>query len=195
MSEELSPETRLYVKEEIEKVRKEVKEEVEKVKSKATKTFSTVVIVVGLLTGLGVYGIARDYMKTAINEGLSGQGIQNLRSIAEDRVQDINDYVEKATVLRQDIDEIKKDAQDTLSKMKKEYSDLTYAKTVAELEKRLLTAEGKLEPLKDYTIKEIYHYRYKGDDSLVVSAPEHISTTGWEKKDSVRFYAFVKTTD
>ena len=54
MPEELSPESKLYVKEEIENVRKEIREDVEKVKSKATKTFTTVAIVVGLLTGLGV---------------------------------------------------------------------------------------------------------------------------------------------
>lgn len=99
MSEELSPETKLYVKEETEKVRKAVKEEVEKVKSKATKTFSTVVIVVGLLTGLGVYGVARDYMKTAINEGLTEQGIQKLKSDAEGYVEDINGYVTDAIIL------------------------------------------------------------------------------------------------
>ena len=106
MSEELSPETKLYVKEEIEKVRKEVKEEIEKVKSKATKTFSTVVIVVGLLTGLGVYGLARDYMKTAINEGLTEQGIQKLKSEAEGHVQDINDCVVEANVSYKSIEDM-----------------------------------------------------------------------------------------
>lgn len=114
MSEELSPETKLYVKEEIEKVRKEVKEEIEKVKSKATKTFSTVVIVVGLLTGLGVYGLARDYMKTAINEGLTEQGIQKLKSEAEGHVQDINDCVVEANVSYKSIEDMEKNLKERL---------------------------------------------------------------------------------
>lgn len=44
MAEELSPESKLFVKEEIEKVRKEVKEDLKEAQSKATKTFSTVVV-------------------------------------------------------------------------------------------------------------------------------------------------------
>ncbi|MCP4258689.1 MAG: hypothetical protein GY774_14490 [Planctomycetes bacterium] len=109
MAEELSPELKLYVKEEIEKVRKENREEVEKVKSKATKTFTTVVIVVGLLTGLGVYGLAANYIDTAIQEGLG-----------EDTLEKIKEHETQAKSLRDDIDKIHTTAETTLSELKTE---------------------------------------------------------------------------
>jgi len=114
MSEELSPESKLYVKEEIEKVRKEVKEEVEKVKSKATKTFGTVVIVVGLLTGLGVWGLAIKYIDDAVNKGLEEKGIADLLAKATTHVQDINDLVVEAKVSHKSIEDMEKDLKDRL---------------------------------------------------------------------------------
>lgn len=84
MPEELSAESKLFVKEEIENVRKEIREDVEKVKSKATKTFTTVVIIVGLLTGLGVYGSAKHYINTAVEANL---GTETLAEIEKNRIQ------------------------------------------------------------------------------------------------------------
>jgi microcystin-dependent protein len=95
MPEELSPESKLYVKEEIENVRKEIREDVEKVKSKATKTFTTVVIVVGLFTGLGVYGLAVSYIDTAIKQGLEDKGITELKSKAEGLVKQAEGHVKQ----------------------------------------------------------------------------------------------------
>ena len=89
MPEELSPESKLYVKEEIENVRKDIREDVEKVKSKTTKTFTTVVIVVGLLTGLGVYGSAKHYINTAVEAKL---GTETLAEIEKNRIQARNSY-------------------------------------------------------------------------------------------------------
>lgn len=82
MPEEVSPESKLYVKEEIEKSKKEIKEEVERVNSKATKTFTTVAIVVGLLTGLGAYGLAKEYIETTVRENL---GSETLAKIEENK--------------------------------------------------------------------------------------------------------------
>ena len=84
MPEEVSPESKLYVKEEIENVRKDIREEVEKVNSKATKTFTTVVIVVGLITGLGVYGSAKYYINTAVEAKL---GTETMAEFEEHRIQ------------------------------------------------------------------------------------------------------------
>jgi len=89
MPEEVSPESKLYVKEEIEKSRKEIKEEVEKVNSKATKIFTTVAIVVGLITGLGVYGNAKFYIKSTIEDKL---GRDTLDEIEENRIKAKNSY-------------------------------------------------------------------------------------------------------
>lgn len=89
MAEEVSPESKLYVKEEIEKSRKEIKEEVEKVNSKATKIFSTVAIVVGLITGLGVYGNAKFYIKNTIEDKL---GRDTLAEIEENKIKAKNSY-------------------------------------------------------------------------------------------------------
>ncbi|MCP4263534.1 MAG: hypothetical protein GY774_39410 [Planctomycetes bacterium] len=105
MAEELSPESKLYIKEEIEKVRKENREEIEKVKSKTTKIFTTVVIVVGFLTGLGVYGAAKSHINSEIQRELSNTTIQNL---TEDTIH-----------LHGETFEHEKDANDILSKLKK----------------------------------------------------------------------------
>ena len=86
MAEELSPESKLYVKEEIEKMRKEFKEDLKEVQSKATKTFSTVAMIVGLLTCVGVYGIAA----RAIQKGLDETTIKELEGEAKKLVADAN---------------------------------------------------------------------------------------------------------
>jgi microcystin-dependent protein len=104
MPEEVSPESKLYVKEEIEKTRKEIKEEVEKVSSKATKTFTTVAIVIGLITGLGVYGSAKHYINTAVEANL---GTDTLAEIQNNRDKARNSYKQ--------IVEYEKDAEKILS--------------------------------------------------------------------------------
>jgi hypothetical protein len=83
MPEEVSLESKLYVKEEIENVRKEIREDVEKVKSKATKTFSTVAIVVGLITGLGAYGSAKHYISATIKDTL---GAETLKEFEKNKI-------------------------------------------------------------------------------------------------------------
>jgi hypothetical protein len=105
MAEELSPESKLYLKEEIEKLSKEFKEELEKIKSKTTKIISTVVIVVGFLTGLGVYGLAVNYIDDAIAEGLKNKSI--------------NDLVADANGLHDKIVVYETEAKNILSKLKK----------------------------------------------------------------------------
>ncbi len=89
MPEEVSPESKLYVKEEIEKTRKDIREEVEKVNSKATKTFTTVAVVVGLITGFGVYGSAKNYINTAVEAKL---GTETLAEIENNKIQARNSY-------------------------------------------------------------------------------------------------------
>ena len=106
MPEELSPESKLFVKEEIEKIRKDIREEVEEVKSKTTKTFTTVAIVVGLITGLGVYGIAKSYINTAVEAQLDA-----------DTVAEIENYRGEAKKLYNKIAEYETDANDILSSL------------------------------------------------------------------------------
>lgn len=84
MAEDLPPESRLYIKEEIEKVRNHFKEEVENVKSYVTKTLTTVVIVVGLLTGLGVYGLASNYIDKTIQDWAEKTGDAAMKKKVED---------------------------------------------------------------------------------------------------------------
>jgi len=109
MPEELSPELKLYVKEEIENVRTKIKEDVEKVKSKATRTFSTVAMVVGLLTGLGVYYPAQSYIDIAITKGLESTGFTELKSNAENLVITAEDLVADANNI---LSQLKKYEQD-----------------------------------------------------------------------------------
>jgi len=66
MVEELSPESKLYLKEELEKVRNEFKEGLKDAQSKTTKIFTTIALIVGLLASMGIYGLVKDYMKTTI---------------------------------------------------------------------------------------------------------------------------------
>jgi hypothetical protein len=124
MPEEVSPESKLYVKEEIEKSRKEIKEEVEKVNSKATKTFTTVAIVIGLVTGLGVYGSATHYISTSIQDKLGAETMAEFEAriiqanqfviAAKDLVDDANNHVEGAKKLYNDIADIEARAQSIL---------------------------------------------------------------------------------
>jgi len=101
MPEELSPESKLYIKEEIEKVRKEFKDDLKDAQSKSTKIFSTVAMIIGLVTGIGVYlGISN-----AIKGRLDDAGITKLvyeanklvesAEDANDAIQDIKISVEK----------------------------------------------------------------------------------------------------
>ena len=94
MPEEVSPESKLYVKEEIEKTRKEIKEEVEKVNSKATKTFTTVAIVVGFITGLGVYGSAKHYINTAVEANLGADTVAEIEKNRDKAKKLCNEIVE-----------------------------------------------------------------------------------------------------
>ena len=99
MAEELSPESKLYVKQEIEEVRREMKEEREKAKSKAAKTFTTAAVVLGLLTGAGVYGLAVNYVDAALRKALEEKGITELKSNAEDLVKDMTELKSNAEEL------------------------------------------------------------------------------------------------
>lgn len=115
MPEELSPESKLYVKEEIQKSSKEFKGEIEKVKSQTTKVFTTVVIVVGLLTGLGVYGGAKNYINKAVNENLEEAGITELKSKAQELVEKINSHEAQAKKSYNNIAGIETQAEKILS--------------------------------------------------------------------------------
>lgn len=146
MPEELSPESKLYVKEEIEKMRKEFKEEVEKAKSKATKTLSTVAIVVGLLTGLSVYGGAQTYIDTAISKGLEEKGITDL-------VADVNNYVEQAEGLVAD-------ANNSYNSIV-EWEDKSKKLVEAMDGNRIITLESKLKKLEGHG----HEITYSGEES------------------------------
>ncbi|MFX0200377.1 MAG: hypothetical protein ACFFCW_30025 [Candidatus Hodarchaeota archaeon] len=91
MAEEVSPESKLYVKEEIEKSRKEFKEDLEKAQSRATKTFATIGMIVGLLAGVGVWSSTIIYVK----DRMSNTTIAKLESDATDKHDNIVKY-EKA---------------------------------------------------------------------------------------------------
>jgi hypothetical protein len=73
MPEELSPESKIYVKEEIENVRREFKEDLKEARNKATKTFSTVALIVGLLVSLGVYGLVKSALSATTIKTLEEQ--------------------------------------------------------------------------------------------------------------------------
>lgn len=84
MSEELSSESKLYIRDTVEELRKEFKADLESVKSKTTRVFSAIVLVVGLAASLGVYGLATQYIKKAISEGLSDDAVFKLKEKAKD---------------------------------------------------------------------------------------------------------------
>ena len=80
MAEEVSPESKLYVNEEIEKIRKEFREDLKDAQSRATKTFTTVALIIGLLASVGVFGLAKSYVNTA----LSNTTIKKIEANAND---------------------------------------------------------------------------------------------------------------
>jgi hypothetical protein len=94
MAEEVSPESKLYVKEEIEKSRKEFKEDLQDARSRATKTFTTVALIVGLLTGLGVVGSVIYYMSTTTIAKLESEAERSRDNIVryEGEAKDILSY-------------------------------------------------------------------------------------------------------
>ena len=91
MAEELSPESKLYVKQEIDQVRREMRQETEKAKAKAVRTFTTFAVVLGLLTGAGVYGLAVKYIDAVIRDAVTAEGIAKLKSKAENLVKGITE--------------------------------------------------------------------------------------------------------
>jgi hypothetical protein len=97
MPAEVSPESKLYVKEEIEKIRKEIKEEVEKANSKATKIFTSVALVVGLVTAFGVYGLAKNYVDTAVRTKLDAETVAKIEAHVK-RLSDLKTDLEKCQV-------------------------------------------------------------------------------------------------
>jgi hypothetical protein len=111
MPEEVSPESKLYVKEEIEKTRKEFKEDIKEVQSKTTRTFTTVALVVGLLTGLSIYGSVTSYISTTIRNRLGAQALADF----EKRLYRAQEFVADANVLRDKIATYETDANAILS--------------------------------------------------------------------------------
>ncbi|MCP4262905.1 MAG: hypothetical protein GY774_36150 [Planctomycetes bacterium] len=93
MTEEVSPESKVYVKEEIDKMRKEFKEDLNDARSRATKTFTIVALIVGLLTTLGVYGNISSLLRSKvqqetlkrIKEQLSAREQQDMELIAKQK--------------------------------------------------------------------------------------------------------------
>lgn len=94
MPEELSPESKLYIKEEIEKVRKEFKGDLKDAQSKSTKIFSTVAMIIGLVTGIGVYLGINNSIKEKLNESGLSKLVENAED-ANDTIQGIKISVEQ----------------------------------------------------------------------------------------------------
>lgn len=135
MPEELSPESKLYVKEEIDKVRekieeqvkdtkKAIEEQVKKARSGSMRTFSIVTAVVAFLVGVGVYGSAVKYMDKAISKGLEDAGLTESVKRAEELVADANrsnaaigKMKEQAGLSIKSINDIEKEAEKKLSEM------------------------------------------------------------------------------
>ena len=113
MPEELSPESKLYLKEELEKVRKEFKEELKEAQSKSTKIFSTVAMIVGLLTALGVYYPAKNSIKNAIDKAFEGTTIKNLEEEVAFSCDNIKKYEVDANDLHAKIASYEKGASDS----------------------------------------------------------------------------------
>jgi hypothetical protein len=83
MAEEVSPESKLYVKEEIEKMRKEFKEDLEKANSKATKTFATIAMIIGLLGSLGIYGLVKSALSDTAIKTLEEDAQKKYKSLVK----------------------------------------------------------------------------------------------------------------
>jgi len=136
MAEELSPESKLYVKEEIEKMRKEFKEDLEKAQSKATKTFSAVAMIVGLLASVGVYSLAKSSIKNAIENELEKTTIKKLGA-------DANDLVFKIGSLKGRAEESAKDAEGFVADAN------TYVQKAQESYKKIIGYETDVEKLSE----------------------------------------------
>ena len=121
MAEELSPESKLYIKEEIEKVRKEVKEDLKEARTKATKTFSTVAIVVGLIAGFGAYFSMESAVQTKLGEAGMTELIQQAID-ANNYIKEVKTNVQKnlpmLMQLKLDISEPSKAAKNLSSLLK-----------------------------------------------------------------------------
>jgi hypothetical protein len=78
MPEELSSESKLYIKEEIDKIRKDFKEDLKEAQAKATKTFATIALIVGVLASLGVYYSAREYIDSEVGKRLDAATVQKI---------------------------------------------------------------------------------------------------------------------
>jgi hypothetical protein len=76
--EEVSPDVKLYVKEQAEEVKRSIKDDIENVRAATTRTFSMVAVVVGLLTGFGVYKLATDYIDASIEKVLEEKSVQQM---------------------------------------------------------------------------------------------------------------------
>ncbi|UCE07287.1 MAG: hypothetical protein JSW07_04445 [bacterium] len=120
MAEGLSPESKLYVKEELEKVRNEFKEELKDAQSKATKIFTTVALIIGLLASVGVYGLAKSSIKNAIEDELGKTTIKNLETDANMLVVEIENLEGQAKSLVTDTNTYVNQARDDVDKMKSE---------------------------------------------------------------------------
>jgi len=120
MPEELSPESKLYVKEELEKVRNEFKEGLKDAQSKTTKIFSTVALIIGLLASMGVYGLAKSSIKNAIEDELSKTTIKKLETDANMILVEIESFEGQAKELVTDANTYVKVARDDIDKLKSE---------------------------------------------------------------------------
>ena len=92
MAEELSPESKLYVKGEIEKLSNEFKQDLKESQSKATKTFTAVALIIGLLASVGVLSLAKDYA----NKALSNTAIKTIVADANELKDSCEESLNKA---------------------------------------------------------------------------------------------------
>ncbi|MFX0201655.1 MAG: hypothetical protein ACFFCW_36540 [Candidatus Hodarchaeota archaeon] len=109
MVEELSPESKLFVKEEIEKLRKEFEQDIKEAQSKATKTFTVVALIIGLLASVGVLKLAKDHA----NEVLSDTTIKTivadaneLKDSCKESLDEATSYVEKIKSLTENYETV-----------------------------------------------------------------------------------------
>ncbi len=101
MPKAVSPEEKLYVKDEIEKIRKDIKEDLEKASSKTTRTFTILACIIGILTGAGVYGLASRYVDDSIKKSIESIGLAAIRKNAQSCL----DYIENK---KKEVDESSK---------------------------------------------------------------------------------------
>jgi len=139
MAEELSPESKLYVKEEIEKIRKEFKDELKEAQSKSTKIFGTVVLIVGLLASLGVIHSARGYTDAAVENAVEKEfGKEALERFDEQRVE-LEEDLKKAEGFVADSNDAYREIAYILEKARKGPNDLLISTLKLQ---QLASAEG-----------------------------------------------------